>query len=244
MKSLISQTEALSWEDPSTQLETIPTITPSHACLPLICQLISQKTNNNQFVQAALNKAWEFAMLFSFASIGPNKFLFKFSKQAHLDKILKQTTWNVNGFLLSLNQWSPLVTMGEVPLNLSPFWIQIHGFPLANLTLKNVVALGKGMESLNQVEDCSGENKTFRSFLKILVKINVLEPLKPGFLYCRADGEQFQISFKYARLDIYYSSCGRLRYKIQNCLAPSTEIVLGKYVISLKVNIFSNLPPP
>jgi hypothetical protein len=181
---------------------------------------------------------------FSFAAIGPNKFLFKFSKQDHLDRIHKQTTWNVNGYLLSLHQWSPQVTMGEVSLNLSPFWIQIHGFPLANLTLKNAVAIGKGMGSLIQVEDSSGANKTFRSFLRILVKINVHDPLKLGFLYCQDDGEQFQISFKYERLDIYCTSCGRIGHKNQSCLAPLAEIVPRKYAISLKVNIFSNLPPP
>jgi hypothetical protein len=134
--------------------------------------------------------------------------------------------------------------MGEVPLNMSPFWIQIHGFPLDNLTLKNVVAIGKGMGSLIQVEDCSGESKTFRSYLRILVKLNVQEPLKPGFLFCRADGEQFQISFKYERLDIYCSSCGRIGHKNQSCLAPPAELVPGKYAISLKVTIFSNLLPP
>jgi hypothetical protein len=133
---------------------------------------------NNQSVQAALNKASDFAVPFSFAPIGPNKFLFKFSKQEHLNRILKQTTWNINGFLLVLNLWSPLVPMGDVPLKLSPFWIQIHGFPLANFTLKNAAAIGKGMGSLIQVDDCSGEHKTFRSYLRILVKLNVHNPLK------------------------------------------------------------------
>ena len=50
------------------------------------------KTNNNQTVHAALDKAWEFALPYSFAVIGPNRFLFKFSKQEHLDKKQNQTT--------------------------------------------------------------------------------------------------------------------------------------------------------
>jgi hypothetical protein len=79
--SLISQTEALSWENPSTQIENTPKQPSSNECLLLIGLLISQKTNNNQYVQAALNKAWDFVVPFSFAAIGPNKFLFRFSKQ-------------------------------------------------------------------------------------------------------------------------------------------------------------------
>lgn len=243
LESLISQTEALSWEDPSTQIETIQINSTNDECLPLIGHLISQKTHNNQSVNATLNKAWEFAVPFSFAALGPNKFLFKFNKQEHIDRIHKQPTWNVNGSLLSLQQWSPKATMGELSTNMSPFWIQIHGLPLANLSLKNAIAIGKGMGQLIKVEDISGANKTFRSYLRILVEINVYEPLKPGFSFRRDEGQPIWISFKYERLDIYCTSCGRIGHKNQSCHAPPEETFPEKYSISLKVNIFSNLLP-
>jgi hypothetical protein len=190
-----------------------------------------------------INKAWEFSLPYSFAVIGPNRFLFKFSKQEHLDRIQNQTTWNVNGYLLSLQTWSPKVTIGELTFNLSPFWIQIHGFPLANITLQNVVAIGKDLGTLMQVEDCSGAKKTFRSYLKILVKIDVLEPLKPGYYLSSEEREPHWISFKYKRLDIYCTTCGRIGHEEQHYNAPPAEVTPGKYSISLKVTIFSNLPP-
>jgi hypothetical protein len=133
--------------------------------------------------------------------------------------------------------------MGEVSNKQSPFWIQIHGFLLANLTLKNAITIGKGMGSLLQVDDCSGASKTFTSYLRILVNINVLEPLKPGFMFNREDGEHIWVSFRYERLDIYCTKCGRIGHNSQHCLAPPEEIIPGKYYISLKVNIFSNLLP-
>jgi hypothetical protein len=242
IEALISQTEALSWEDPSNQIETIPINNTPNACLPLVGQLISQRTNNNQTVHAALNKAWEFALPFSFAVIGPNKFLFKFSKQDHLDRIQKQFTWNVNGYLLSLQIWYPSATMGELKFNLSPFWIQIHGFPLANLTLRNAAAIGKGMGNLMKVEDSNGAQQTFRSYLRILVKIDVSAPLKPGFFFNREEGEPIWISFIYERLDIYCSSCGRIGHNDQHCQASPAEIIPGKYATSLKVTFSSTLP--
>jgi hypothetical protein len=116
--------------------------------------------------------------------------------------------------------------MGDVSNNMSPFWTQIHRFPLANLTLKNVVAMGKGMGSLIQVEDCSGASKTFRSYLRILVKINVLEPLKLGFMFYHVEGDPIWISFKYERLNIYCITCDRIGHKNQNCLAPTVEVFL------------------
>ena len=57
IQDIISQTETLSWEDPSNQIETIPTNINTSECLPLVGQLISKKANNNQTVHAALNKA-------------------------------------------------------------------------------------------------------------------------------------------------------------------------------------------
>jgi hypothetical protein len=244
IEQLISQTAALSWENPSAQIETSPIQSNSTESLPLIGLLISQKINNNQSVQAALNKAWDFAVPFSFAAIGPNKFLFRFSKQDQLDRILKNRTWNVNGYLISLQTWSPLVTMGEVSNKHSPFWIQIHGFLLANLTLKNAISIGKALGPLLQVEDCSGATKTFRSYLRVLVNINVQEPLIPGFMFNREDGEPIWVSFRYERLDIYCNKCGRIGHNNQHCLAPPQEIIPGKYSTSLKVNIFSNQPSP
>ena len=79
LDSLIAQTKALSWEDPSSQLESLPEQV-FEEYLPLVGHVISQKVHNNQAVYASLIKAWPFATPFSFAALGPNLFLFKFSK--------------------------------------------------------------------------------------------------------------------------------------------------------------------
>jgi hypothetical protein len=101
IESLIAQTTALSWEDPSSQLETLPQEQVSSELLPLVGQIISQKTQNIQTVNVALSKAWFFANPFSFAVLGPNVFLFKFTEKDHITRILKKV-WNVNGFLLAI----------------------------------------------------------------------------------------------------------------------------------------------
>jgi hypothetical protein len=68
----------------SSQLETLPQELIPSELLPLVGKIISQKTQHNQTVHAALIKAWFFANLFSFAVLGPNLFLFKFSDQTHI----------------------------------------------------------------------------------------------------------------------------------------------------------------
>jgi hypothetical protein len=208
MNSLIAQTEAFSWEDPSSQLETLLSEHVPADHLPLVGHVISQKIYNNQAAYASLIKAWPFATLFSFAVLGPNLFLFKFSKQEHITKILDQTTWNVNGSLLTLQKWSPSTTLGELSLKHVPFWIQVHGLPLCNMSTKNAIAIGKGLGHLLKIEDAIGASSTFRSYLRISVEIDSLKPLKPGFSLAKPDGATSWVSLKYERLDAYYTDYG------------------------------------
>jgi hypothetical protein len=213
MNSLIAQTEALSWEDLSSQLETLISEHVPADHLPLVGHVISQKNHNNQAVYAFLIKAWSFATPFSFAVLGPNLFLFKFSKQEHITKILDQTIWNVNYSFLALQKWSPFATLGELSLKHVPFWIQVHGLPLCSMSTKNAIAIGKGLGHLLKIEDASGVSSTFRSYLRILVEIDSLKPLKLGFSLARPNGATFLVSLKYERLDAYCTDCGLIGHK-------------------------------
>ena len=98
-------------------------------------------------MNVVLTKAWFFAIPFSFAILGPNLFLFKFTKKENTTRILKNV-WNVNGFLMTIQTWSPSTTLGELSLLAVPFWIQVHGLPLHNMSIKNAIAIGKGLGHL------------------------------------------------------------------------------------------------
>jgi hypothetical protein len=177
---LIVQAATLSWEDPSSQLETLPQEQVTSEMLPLVGQIISQKTQNNQTVNVALTKAWSFANPFSFAILGQNTFLFKFSENEHISKILSQV-WNVNGCLLALQTWSPKATLGELSLNIVPFWIQVHELPLHNMSLKNSIAIRKGLGNPVKIDSATGVDSIFHSFLRLLVEIDVSKPFNLGF---------------------------------------------------------------
>ena len=226
MEAFIALIEALSWEDPSSQLETIPTTTVQSTSLPLIVHIISQRTQNNQAVNADLIKAWEFANPFSFAVISPNNFLLKFRKQEHIDKIYKQITWNVGGYLLTLQNWSPSATMGEVSTQKFPFWIQIHGLPLENMSLCNAIAIGKGMGNLIKVDDAATQDRSiFKSYLRVLMEIDVHAPLKPSFLFHKGNGDSAWISLKYERPNIYCTNYGCIGHKKKGLLCSSRRML-------------------
>jgi hypothetical protein len=76
------------------------------------------------------------------------------------------------------------------------------------MTIKNAIAIGKGLGLLLMVEDNNGAEVIFRSYLRILVILDVSKPLNPGFFLSREDGSSTWVSLKYERLDIYCIDCG------------------------------------
>jgi hypothetical protein len=110
------------------------------------------------------------------------------------------------------------------------------------MSIKNAIAIGKGLGQLVKVEDNSGETAAFRSYLKVLVSIDVNKPLNPGFNFNRSDGTQTWVSLKYERLDVYCIDCGRIGHHQTSCLARPLDKHPKRYFFSLKVNVFSNLP--
>jgi hypothetical protein len=107
------------------------------------------------------------------------------------------------------------------------------------MSIKNAIAIGKGLGQLVKVDDNSGETVAFRSYLRVLVSIDVNKPLNPGFNFNRSDGTPTWVSLKYERLDVYCTDCGRIGHHQTSCLAQQMDKHPKRYVISLKVNVFS-----
>jgi hypothetical protein len=135
--------------------------------------------------------------------------------------------------------------MGELVLKKSSFWIQVHGLPLINMTIKNAIAIGKGLGNLLKVDDFGASSASFQSYLRLLVEIDVSLPLKPGFLHNREEGISSWVFLKYERLDEYCITCGLIGHKKYGCRSPLPPKFHypDKYKVSLKVNIFSKLLP-
>jgi hypothetical protein len=111
------------------------------------------------------------------------------------------------------------------------------------MTLKVAISIGKGLGNLIKVDELNGNKKTFRSYLRLLVELDVRNPLKPGFPFRRDGGKFLLIFLKYERLDVYCISCGRIGHNQSHYMAPPEERFPEKDEISLKHNIFSNILP-
>ena len=62
---------------------------------------------------------------------------------------------------MAIQAWSPSATLRDLPLLEVPFWIQVDGLPLHNMTIKNDITIGKGLGLLVKVEQNRGATVTF-----------------------------------------------------------------------------------
>lgn len=96
-----------------------------------------------------------------------------------------------------LKEWPPDVGIEETDMSKTPFWVQLHGFPLSNASLENIKMIGEHMGRLVEIKPIPfgiARNK----FVRIRVELED-QTLKTRFLIPRRNKESAQISFKYEK---------------------------------------------
>ncbi|KAL7219938.1 hypothetical protein ACSBR2_012907 [Camellia fascicularis] len=93
----------------------------------------------------------------------------------------------------------------------SPFWIQVHGVPVAKLTRQNGEIIGRRIGNLIGVEALHDGLLLEMSFLQLRVEVDVSKPLPRGFIlqHHRSKDKESWVSYKYEKLSDFCYDCGR-----------------------------------
>jgi hypothetical protein len=92
------------------------------------------------------------------------------------------------------------------------------------MTTRNAIMIGKGLNSLLEVENLKMPGLIYRQFLRFRVDINTALPLNPGFNLPHPGKECLWINFCYERLGDHYTICGLIGHKRLNCLGPLPNV--------------------
>ncbi|KAL7183965.1 hypothetical protein ACSBR2_026189 [Camellia fascicularis] len=115
-------------------------------------------------------------------------------------------------------------TVEEMEFRWCPFWVQVHGLPLNNLTKQNGELLGNRIGRLVRVEAHTEGLLLYRNFLRIRVEIDTQQPLPQGLWLQRSKrGSDSWLNFKYEKLSDYCYDCGRLGHESNACKFVSKE---------------------
>ncbi|RYR38257.1 hypothetical protein Ahy_A09g043235 [Arachis hypogaea] len=103
---------------------------------------------------------------------GPNSFILNFKNQEEARRAYDGGPWIIEGHMLSLQWWSPNLSIEEVNNNQLPIWIQIHGLPYDKINIKNAEKIGAIVGRIISAENPFVEGNMLRFFLRVRVEIN------------------------------------------------------------------------
>ncbi|KAI7997134.1 hypothetical protein LOK49_LG10G00465 [Camellia lanceoleosa] len=143
----------------------------------LVGKILAQKILNKPAVANILLATWKSRTGVVVTPWKENIFLFQFKDLEDRSRVLQETPWSVMGHLLVLMPLSLGKAIDELDFRWTPFWVQVHGLPLAEMTRAHEEVIGSRIGRLVEVEAPSEGLLIHHSFLRLRVKMDVTKPL-------------------------------------------------------------------
>lgn len=146
--------------------------------------------------------------------VGENRVQFIFQSDRDLHHVLTRGPWFVNGWMVSLDQWTP--HPGPDFLKKIPFWIRVRGIPVHLLKEKAVKVLLGPLGEVEKVE-LHAKNSASVDYIRALVWINADEPLQFRMTGRFKSGEVVPTELEYEKLIKICFTCKRLTHDQTRC---------------------------
>lgn len=146
--------------------------------------------------------------------VGPDRVQFIFESDRDLQYVLTRGPWFVNGWIVSLDQWSS--NPGPYFLCKIPFWIRVRGLPIHLLKKQAVDSLLGPLGYVEKVE-LHAKNSSSVEYVRALVWINADEPLQFRRIARFKSGDVIPTELEYERLIKICFLCKRLTHDQSRC---------------------------
>lgn len=183
----------------------------------LVGRIVMDKALNKNMVRTMVGRAWNLQKGLSMIEVHENCFRFSFDKEEDCSRVLKGRPWLITGSLLVLERWQPLLTMEEIALNFSPYWIQLHDLPLEGYSVKNIGRIGGVFGEVLAIEDPMVEGRLLRNFARVRVKVDVNKQLIPDIFIPRPGKSKIWVKARYEKLQQFCYNCGNLGHDWKVC---------------------------
>ncbi|KAJ4882072.1 Uncharacterized protein Rs2_39127 [Raphanus sativus] len=146
--------------------------------------------------------------------VGEHRAQFIFSSENDLQHVLTKGPWFVNGWIVSLDQWSP----NPPPefLQRIPFWIRIRGLPIHMLKKEIVESLMGPLGRVGPIE-LHAKNSNSLEYVRAQVMINTEEPLQFRRTARFKSGTIIPTELEYEKLLKVCYTCKRLTHDQSRC---------------------------
>ncbi|CAL1383536.1 unnamed protein product [Linum trigynum] len=158
-----------------------------------------------------------------------NLFIFTFSNEEIREMIWRDRQWSLSNTLTAVEKYNGRGKPEEVPIEKVAMWVQIHRMHQNQRSEQNMVAIGTHyFPGLLDLDRASLEFSGYRKFLRILVEVDLKDPVPIGFDFPFIDESTGVdhcdvIDFKYERLVELCYFCGRIGHNWPTCWRMNEE---------------------
>ncbi|XP_019183931.1 PREDICTED: uncharacterized protein LOC109178832 [Ipomoea nil] len=167
-------------------------------------------------MQQVLASVWRPVIGMRVLPIADNLFLFQFPHLKDLQRVIGDGPWSFKNHMLVCGKVLIGVRPEDVVLNDVSFGVQIHDLPKIYASLAFITCIGDYVGTFLAV-DLNNFGGSWRSFFRIIVRLDVNAPLKRRMKLCRKDDTVQWVSFKYERLGTFCFYCGVLGHSDKFC---------------------------
>lgn len=143
------------------------------------------------------------------SDLGMGMFQFQFELESDLLTVLDKRPYHYARWMVILERWEPTLSP-EFP-SMIPFWIKIQGIPIHLWSEGLARTIGEDLRTYECVEISS-------QAMRVRVHVNGRLPLIKQTVVEYSSGDEVNATLVYEKLEKHCMKCGRLDYKISDCL--------------------------
>ncbi|MBA0868969.1 hypothetical protein Goshw_021310 [Gossypium schwendimanii] len=182
---------------------------------------------NREAMYRVFKSLWFTKEEVDFVALREGAVIVKFGCLEDRSRILNLSPWLFDRCLFSMMPFENGKAIDTYEFWMAPFWLRIYNIPIELMDRQTALDIGNAIGELVAI-DWKDRNGGWTEFIRIKVKINVLNPLRRVVKLVDKDGTETIGVLKYERLPDFCYECGKIGHTVKTCtINKESEVMSG-----------------